>query len=319
MSPLLRKLLPIGLVAAMILPMVVLTSPHGGQAVRTGKLDAVWGRHGASDGLFQKPRAVAIDAQDRLYIVDKSARIQVFSRDGEFLKGWMTPEWEFGKPSGLSFDGDGNLMVADTHYYRVLFYTPEGELIEEKTIGGEEGYTPGKFGWVTDAVQDSKGNYYVSEYGESDRIQKFSAEGDFLFGWGGHGDGDFEFKRPQNLAIDEHDHLWVADACNHRISVFDAAEGDQPRLIQSWGEMGTEPGQLRYPYDLLVEPDCVYVCEFGNSRVQKFTLDGKLLGSWGAQGRGQGELHNPWALVKDSQGYLHILDTYNQRVQRIRL
>ena len=50
----------------------------------------------------------------------------------------------------------GRLLVADTHYYRVLIYAADGELLE--TIGGRQGHGPGEFGLVTDAVQDSKGD-----------------------------------------------------------------------------------------------------------------------------------------------------------------
>ena len=44
----------------------------------------------------------------------------------------------------------------------------------------------------------------------------------------------------------------------------------------------------------------VYVCEFGNHRVQKFTLDGESLGCWGSEGKAPGELNNPWAVVRDT-------------------
>ncbi len=44
-----------------------------------GRLQAVWGRQGLSDGQLQKPRAMAIDRDDHLYIVDMTARIQVFT------------------------------------------------------------------------------------------------------------------------------------------------------------------------------------------------------------------------------------------------
>ena len=80
--------------------------------------------------------------------------------------------------------------------------------------------------------------------------------------------------------MDEHDHIWVADACNDRIQVFDAT-GSEAKLLAVWGEQGTEPGKLRYPYDLLLDGDDVYVAEFGNHRVQKFTRDGQVRGSVG--------------------------------------
>jgi hypothetical protein len=53
--------------------------------------------------------------------------------------------------------------------------------------------------------------------------------------------------------------------------------------------------------------------------VQKFTLDGQSLGCWGTSGRQRGELSNPWAIALDSQQRVFILDTYNHRVQQIRL
>ncbi len=243
-----------------------------------------------------------------------TARIQVFDIDGQFLRGWRTPVCKNGKPTGLSIGRSGNVLVADTHYYRLLIYTNTGDLI--RTIGGTSGQRPGEFELVLDAVQDSRGNYYVAEMGECDRIQKFSPKGQFILQWGGHGSQPGQFVRPQNLAIDQQDQIWVADACNHRIQVFDT-EGN---LVRLWGSEGDAQGKLYYPYDLVIAPNgTVYVCEFGNHRVQKFTLDGRSLGCWGTHGRGEGQLHNPWALVRDSRGRIHVVDTYNHRVQRVRM
>jgi len=284
-----------------------------------GKPDLLWGRRGLSDGRLQKPRAMAVDRQDQLYLVDMTGRIQVFTADGEFLRGWRTPDTKNGKPTGLSFDLDGNLLVADTHYYRVLVYTPLGKRLEKHTIGGVCGHGPGEFGFVTECVQDFQGNYYVAEYGEYDRIQKFSPQREFLFQWGSLGTEPGQFQRPQSLDVDENGLLWVADACNHRIQVFDAT-GEEARLVSIWGEYGSEPGQLSYPYDLVLDgKGHLYVSEFGNHRVQKFCLDGRSLGVWGTNGRREGELYQPWALVMDSRDRIHILDSYNHRVQRIRL
>ena len=53
--------------------------------------ELVWGHRGVDAGGLVKPRAVAIDAQDRLYLVDWTARIQVFDRDGKHLGLTWTP------------------------------------------------------------------------------------------------------------------------------------------------------------------------------------------------------------------------------------
>src|SRR5215467_8330409 len=214
------------------------------QTSTIGTLEKVWGRRGVSDGRFQKPRAMAIDKQDRLYIVDMTARIQVFDADGNFIRMWQTPVHDNGRPTGMSIDRDGNLAVADTHYYQVLFYSPEGELLRK--IGGTRGTGPGEFGLVTDVVEDSKGNYYVAEYGDFDRIQKFTHDGQFISQWGEHGDGPGQFSRPQGLEVDDQDRIWVADSANHRIQVFDS----DGKLLFMWGESGPGLGQLSYPYNL---------------------------------------------------------------------
>ena len=289
--------------------------PRPGGEPSTAK---VIGRRGLSAGRFHKPRAMAIDARHQLYVVDMTARIQVFDEAGNFVRQWRTPDWKRGKPTGLTVDRRGNLRVADTHYHRILTYTPEGELLGDQTLGGTWGPGAGEFGFVTDVVDDSQGNLYVAEYGEWDRVQKFDADGNFLLQWGGHGSGPGQFLRPQALKVDELDRVWVADACNHRIQVFDASQ--QPvRQVQCWGHQGTAPGALRYPYDLwLTDWRTVMICEYGNSRIQEFTRAGDFLRQWGGPGHAQGEFHSPWAIVMDADR-LFVLDTLNHRIQQFQV
>lgn len=287
------------------------------RASESGAVEKVWGRRGMSDGRLLKPRAIAIDNQDRLFIVDTTARIQVFDREGEFLRSFQTPAAVQGKPCGLGINQEGNLLVADTHYYRMLVYTPEGELLPRQTIGGKNGTGHGEFGFVTDAVQDASGCYYISEYGEFDRIQKFDPEGRFIFQWGRHGGEPGEFRRPQAMALDAEGQLWVCDAGNHRVQIFDLSN-DQAEVVKEFGSEGRARGEFRFPYGLSLDPrGHVYVCEFGNHRVQKLTLDGKPLDAIGLAGRQDGEFHQPWSLAQDSENVLHVLDSYNHRVQRV--
>jgi DNA-binding beta-propeller fold protein YncE len=277
--------------------------------------DLVWGIHGTKPGWLHKPRVAAFDAKDELFIADLTDRIQVFDRDGHYLRGWRTPDFNVDGPSGLTVDRYGRLLVADTHFYRVLVYSGAGELLFQ--LGdGVQAPTPGRFGYPTDVVIDKAGNFYVAEYGENDRIQVFSPEGKWLRQWGGHGYEPGEFLRPRALAIDENDRLYVADSCNHRIQVFDT----QGKLLKMWGQRGSAAGELCYPYDLAIGPDkMLYVCEYGNHRIQKFTLDGESVGLWGGVGRGPGQLYNPWALAIDREGEISVIDSNNHRVQRFRL
>jgi DNA-binding beta-propeller fold protein YncE len=277
--------------------------------------DLVWGVHGIKAGHLFKPRAATFDRQNNLFLADLTDRIQVFNRDGVFLRGWRTPDFNVDGPSGLTVDRYGRLLVADTHFYRVLVFSESGELLFQ--IGdGVQGTTPGRFGYPTDVVIDRAGDFYVAEYGDNDRIQVFTPEGKWLRQWGGHGYEPGEFLKPRAIAIDEQDRLYVADSCNHRIQVFDK-EG---KLLNAWGSRGDKPGQMCFPYDLAIGPDhALYVCEYGNHRVQKFTMDGKAVAIWGTAGRGPGQLYNPYALAVDSRGSVSVVDSNNHRVQRFRL
>lgn len=277
--------------------------------------EIVWGRRGVQKGDLVKPRAIAIDAQDRLYIVDFTARIQVYDRDGNYLgPTWTTPDYRNGRPSGLSITPDGNLLVSDSHYHCLRVCSPAGDALF--CLGGNAGTAPGEFGYISDAVQDQRGNYYVAEFGENERISKLDANGAFVCCWGSKGSEPGQFSRVRALALGPDGLLYAADACNHRIQVF-TRDGE---LVRWWGQPGPAPGRLSYPYDLAFGPRGeLYVLEYGNHRVQKFTLEGVSLGTWGGPGKEPGRLHCPWALAVDSKGRVHVLDSENHRVQRIRL
>lgn len=294
--------------------------PSGGNALP----ELVWGRRGFSDGRFLKPRAITIDADDQLYIVDTTGRIQVFDPDGNLLRLWKTPKTKNGRPTGLAVQPAGlvsdqpQLMVADTHYYRMLVYQLNGALVNDAQIGGVPGHSPGEFAFVTDAVCDRDGCFYIGEYGDSDRIQKFDPDGNFITQWGGTGREPEKFVRPQSLVIDGTT-LWVVDACNHRLQRYDIAS-EIPRFIDVWGQEGDGPGSFYYPYDLAIAGDgSVVVCEYGNQRLQRFDANGNLMAMWGGPGFEPGQLYQPWGVVIDSRDRVHVLDSNNHRVQRLRL
>jgi DNA-binding beta-propeller fold protein YncE len=277
--------------------------------------DVVFGRHGVVGGEFVKPRAIAIDPNDRLYVVDWTARIQVFDRQGKFLGiSFSTPDYRNGRPSGLGIGKDGNLLVCDSHYNCLRIYSPDGKLL--RTIGGELGIEPGQLSYVSDVVQDQEGFFYLAEFGSNQRISKFDESGKFVACWGSPGSEPEQFARIRALALGPDGLLYAADACNHRIQVYTLAG----KLVRLWGTPGNGLGELSYPYDLAFAPGpepILYVVEYGNHRVQKFTGDGNSLGVWGGPGRTPGKLASPWALAVDSRGDIHVVDSENDRVQRI--
>ena len=94
----------------------------------SGGFSLVIGQHGHTSGRFYKPRGIEVFAPERrLYVVDWDGRIQSFDFDGTFRSSWIMPEVKNGKPEDLCFTPDGHMLVADTHYHRILEFDPNHE------------------------------------------------------------------------------------------------------------------------------------------------------------------------------------------------
>ena len=273
----------------------------------------MFGETGLGWGDFLYPRAITASPENKIFVADKSGRIQRFDADGKYEAGWWMPDWKAGKPIGLTVHPDGRLFIADTHYSRVMIFDQDGILLESF---GEQGDGPGQFRLVTDVAIDDAGFIYVGEYGGNDRVSKFSPDLEFVRFIGAERVAGVRLSRPAGLAIDGDQTLWVADACNHRIVRF-SLDGE---YLMSFGSVGVEPGQLRFPYDIDVCRDgSLLVSEFSNNRLQWFDRAGKSLRIWGRGGRKPGELYSPWGATEAANGRLYVLDSVNNRVQIVKL
>jgi DNA-binding beta-propeller fold protein YncE len=66
---------------------------------------------------------------------------------------------------------------------------------------------------------DTDGNVYVADW-RNDRIQKFSADGQFLASFGQSGSGVGQFNRPSGVCVDKDGDIYVADRQNDRVQVL---------------------------------------------------------------------------------------------------
>ena len=273
-----------------------------------------FGKTGRGPGEFLYPRAIDIAADGTLWVIDKTGRLQRFDAKGRYLGGFAMPDIERGKPTGFSVGPDGRLYVADTHYQRVMVYTPAGKLLRRF---GSYGMGPGQFIYPTDVAFAPDGRLFVSEYGGNDRVSIYTRDGEFLRSFGSFGGGRGQLSRPSAVKVDPRRKcLYVADACNHRIAVYDL-QGSLRRYLCS---VGRGPGQLRYPYDLALRKDGrLVVCEYGNNRIQVLSPDGRSLGVYGSAGRQLGQLAAPWGVCVDGDENACVVDALNNRIQVWRL
>lgn len=134
-----------------------------------GNFIKAWGKTGYAPGEFRMLHCIDIDMRGRVFVGDRfNNRIQIFDQDGNFINQWT----QFGRPSGIFFDKNDNIYVADS------------ESDNEQNPGWEMGIRIGDahLGWVKNFIKlptgdprvtkgdgaefiavDSKGNIYGGE------------------------------------------------------------------------------------------------------------------------------------------------------------
>ena len=169
-----------------------------------------------------------------------------------------------------------------------------------------------RFGRVSAVAVDKAGNVYACQRGpKADPVVVFDASGKFIRSW-----GKGLFSIPHGMRIDRNGHVWVTDTGYHMVMEF-TAEG---KLLRSWGTKG-KPGETKdsfnRPTDIAFLPngDFFVTDGYGNSRVVKFSGDGKYLLEWGKRGKGPGEFDTPHAIVVDSHRNVYVSDRENNRIQ----
>jgi len=166
---------------------------------------------------------------------------------------------------------------------------------------------------VSDVAVDSKDRVYVFNRGQHPVIV-FDRDGNFLNSW-----GEGLFSNPHGITIDSDDLLYCVDSGDHTVRKL-TSEG---KLLMTLGEPGkVAPFQSGQPFNrptkVALDPKNgqIYVADgYGNSRVHKYTPDGKLLFSFGAPGSDPGEFNVVHSVCTDKDGFVYVADRENHRIQ----
>jgi len=242
----------------------------------TGRLIAKWGKYGTKDGEFALPVGIALDGPGHVYVVDQNNhRIQKFTADGVFLRKWGGEGSGHGKfkyPFHAAVDVNGNVYVTDTGNYRVQKFDADGKYL---CSWGSRGKKDGQFGWryfYGDIAADADGNVYVTD-GDNHRIQKFTSDGKSIGSWAQNNTGKAKLSYPNCVAMDERGNVCVVDWSTPFIDAVTRVKlyTREGNFISSWGEQGTNPGQLHFPSSMAVSSKgSIIITDYELSNVQVF-------------------------------------------------
>lgn len=184
------------------------------------------------------PEDVAIDGQGRIYVSTHEGRIVRLQPDGSNPQNWVETG---GRPLGIDFDNNDNLIVADA-YRGLLSIAPDGSITELATMADN---IPILYADDVDVAKDGK-IYF------SDASTKFGAKE-----WGGTLEASL-------LDIMEH-------GGHGRLLVYDPVTSKTETLLDG----------LNFANGVAVSPDqtCVLVNETGSYRVTRYWITGAKKGA----------------------------------------
>jgi DNA-binding beta-propeller fold protein YncE len=265
---------------------------------------------------FKLPKAVVVDASGNIYVADEGDyKVRRFDPELQSI-GWTDPAQALRKldiPAGLALDAQGFLYVTDSANSCVVKFDRNGKQIAK---WGNRGVRGGDLFGPTGIAVDKGNDLYVADTGNH-RVLKFSSSnGAVKKSWGKQGSGPGEFFSPTGIAVAPTNEVFIVDK-GGRVQRF-TAEGV---FIAEFGKPGSGDGELGRPLGLCLDADgYVYVADTGNSRVLKFSPEGKLIAKLGGgSGASGAPLTAPTGVAVTDKGVLFVSERDIHQVQEFRV
>ncbi|CAF1233147.1 unnamed protein product [Adineta ricciae] len=221
-------------------------------------------------------------------------------------------------PFGIAIGRDDSLWISDAGNSRVMRVSV-GSLNGTIVAGtGTSGIASTQLNFPSHLFVDNASNIYVSD----------TLNGRVMLWLNGSSSGFSATGatriagRTIGLAVDSQKNVYVAETDNHRVTKW-TPNATTGIVVAGASTVGTDNQHLAYPFGLFLDElhSYLYVADYGNNRIQRFTLGGSLNGTTVAGGSGQGsndsQLYFPQAVcVSKNTGAIYVADTYNNRVVR---
>ena len=225
----------------------------------------------------------------------RGRRIRKFGSEGD------SPE-QMVFPVGIAVDDMNNIYV--TSFHKLQKFTSSGELIR---CVGQGGSKEGEFDYPR-GVTLHNNQVYICDH-NNHRIQVFELNLNIIQCIGSHGKGRGEFDAPHDVKFDTDGYMYIADFGNKRVQVLDRSG----HFIRVFGEEGN--GKLRGPSALHIVDKYVYVSDVCGHCIVVYETSGQFVTSFGRYGHNEGEFQNPFSITSCADGFIHVCDYSNERVQ----
>jgi DNA-binding beta-propeller fold protein YncE len=235
---------------------------------------------------LDKPLGVAVDGSGRVYVCN-AGKGNVTVHDGRLAPLFKlgSGDGEFRFPSSVAVRRDGTAYVADAKGDQVRIYRPDGTFV---SAFGNHGNGDGAFNLPASvAIDETTGDVIVSDLQLTPagvlgaRVQVFDGSGTFKRTVGGYGRGEGLLMRPLGTAVDEDGRIYVSDAYQNIVHVYDPGGSYRTTVYDM-----THP--MRTPLGIAVSGKTghLYVASLNTSTVEIYGEGA----SGGADGTGQGYL-----------------------------
>ena len=207
-------------------------------------------------------------------------------------------------PVGATLINNEDILVVERDSHCITILNKEGKTARSL---GRKGTNNSKFTNPSGAAISYDGFILVTD---DHRIQKLTFKGTCLKSVGSNApsDGPLRFNNPKGITVHPTTgQVFIADANNHRIQVFNID------LFYCYS-FGSAPEPFHCPYDLAFDiEEYLYVVDYNNHCVKKFTSTGKYISKFGSKGYNPGELYRPTSIIIYNN-LVYVTELHNNRV-----
>jgi tripartite motif-containing protein 71 len=220
-----------------------------------------------SAGSLHVPVYVAVDPNTSdVYVSDRgTSTVYVYDSQGGYVRTIVPSGTKSWTPLGIGFDKDGHVLVTDVSGtdHAVLVMNPDGAVVQK--LGQRE-----QLEFPNGVVGETNGDVGVAD-SNNGRVVIYDGAG-ALVGALTRGDADSPLGLPRGIAVDDSDRMYVVDASNHTVRVYQHDEPGAttpPKYQFSFGSEGSTEGTFEYPNGIAVDTKGrIYVTDRENGRLQ---------------------------------------------------